>query len=147
MAEAQESPAVIAAIVASLLRQGRALDWISRGLTLLGAAAILLGTYAAAPLSITGLAVLAVLLGLVQSYFALRVAFDAEIFARLADNAFSATSFDDAMKSLGLSKDDRLSRPMSERARCAMRLLRGQAIFLALQVASLLTLPMLGAML
>ncbi|MDT3376295.1 hypothetical protein ACETRX_10210 [Labrys portucalensis] len=147
MAEAQENPAVIAAIAASYLRQGRALDWISRGLTLLGVLAVVIATYASAPLSVSGLAVLAVLLGLVQSYFALRAGFDAEIFGHLAGNAFSTTNFDGAMKRLGLFAEDRASRPMSERARGAMALVRRQAIFLVLQVASLLALPLLGAML
>ncbi len=147
MAEAQENPAVIAAIVASYLRQGRALDWISRGLTLLAAGAILIGTYASAPLPVTGLAVLAVLFGLVQGYFAFRAGFDAEIFRHLAESTFSITSFDGAMKRMGLFAADRTARPMSERGRGAMGLVRGQAIFLALQIVCLLALPLLGAML
>lgn len=147
MAEAQENPAVIAAIAASYLRQGRALDRISRGLTLLGVGGILAATYASAPLAVSGLAALAVLFGLIQSYFALRAGFDADIFGHLAGNAFSTTNFDGAMKRLGLFAPDRPSRPMSERARGAMTLVRRQAIFLALQVVSLLALPLLGVVL
>ncbi|PRH88040.1 hypothetical protein C5L14_09110 [Labrys okinawensis] len=147
MAEAQENPAVIAAIAASYLRQGRALDWISRGLTLLGAGGILAAAYASAPLWVSVPVLLVLLFGLVQSYFALRAGFDAEIFGHLAGNAFSTTNFDGAMKRLGLFAQDRPSRPMSERARGAMILVRRQAIFLALQVLCLLALPLLGAVL
>lgn len=147
MAEAQENPAVIAAIAASYLRQGRGIDWVSRGLTLLGAAGILIGTYASAPLWITGLAALVVLLGLVQSFFALRAGFDADIFSHLASNGFSTTNFDGAMKRLALFAEDRAPRPMSARARAAMVLVRRQAVFLALQIVSLFALPLLGAVL
>ncbi|MGJ4856776.1 hypothetical protein AB4037_15100 [Labrys sp. KB_33_2] len=147
MAEAQENPAVIAAIAAAYLRQGRALDRISRGLTLLGVGGLLAATYASAPLLVSAPVLLALVFGLVQSYFAFRAGFDAEIFGHLAGNAFSTTNFDGAMKRLGLFAQDRASRPMSERARGAMALVRRQAIFLALQVLCLLALPLLGIVL
>lgn len=147
MAEAQENPAVIAAIAAAYLRQGRALDRISRGLTLLGVGGLLAATYASAPLLVSAPVLLVLVFGLVQSYFAFRAGFDAEIFGHLAGNAFSTTNFDGAMKRLGLFAQDRASRPMSERARGAMALVRRQAIFLALQVLCLLALPLLGIVL
>lgn len=147
MAEAQENPAVIAAIAAAYLRQGRALDRISRGLTLLGVGGLLAATYASAPLLVSAPVLLALVFGLVQSYFAFRAGFDAEIFGHLAGNAFSTTNFDGAMKRLGLFAQDRASRLMSERARGAMALVRRQAIFLALQVLCLLALPLLGIVL
>jgi hypothetical protein len=147
MAEAQENPAVIAAIAASYLRQGKVLDKISRGLTLVGCVAVIAGTYASAPLPITGLAVLSVLLGLVQAYFALRAGFDAEIFSHLASGAFSATTFDGSMKRLKLIAADRASRPMSDRARGAMGLVRRQAIAIGLQIICILALPLLGIVL
>lgn len=147
MVEAQENPAVIAAIAAAYLRQGRALDRVSRGFSLLGAGGILAATYASAPLWVSAPVLLVLLFGLVQSYFALRAGFDADIFGHLAGNAFSTTNFDGAMKRLGLFAQDRPSRPMSERARGAMTLVRRQAIFLALQVLCLLSLPLLGVVL
>lgn len=147
MVEAQENPAVIAAIAAAYLRQGRLLDRVSRGLTLLGVGGILAGTYASAPLLVTAPVLLVLFFGLVQSYFALRAGFDAEIFGHLAGNAFSTTNFDGAMKRLSLFVEDRPSRPMSERARGAMVLVRRQAIFLGLQVLCLLALPLLGLVL
>ena len=147
MAEAQENPAVIAAIAASYLRQGRVLDKISRGLTLIGCVAVIAGAYASAPLPITGLAILTVLLGLAQAYFALRAGFDAEIFNHLARGSFSATTFDGSMKRLRLIAADRAARPMSDRARGAMGLVRRQATAVALQVLSILALPLLGILL
>lgn len=147
MAEAQENPAVIAAIAASYLRQGRALDKISRALTLIGCIAIVVGTYTAAPLPITLLAALVVLIGLAETYFALRVGFDAEIFSHLARGSFSATTFDGSMKRLKLIGADRTARPMSERGRGAMTLVRRQAVAVGLQIVCILILPVLGIVL
>jgi hypothetical protein len=147
MAEAQENPAVIAAIAASYLRQGRLLDKISRGLTLIGSVAVIVGTYASAPLAVIGLAALSVLLGLAETYFALRAGFDAEIFSHLATGSFSATTFDGSMKRLKLIHSDRTPRPMSDRARGAMGLVRYQAAAIGLQIVSILTLPLLGILL
>ena len=147
MAEAQENPAVIAAIAASYLRQGRLLDKISRGLTLIGSVAVIVGTYASAPLAVIGLAALSVLLGLAETYFALRAGFDAEIFSHLATGSFSATTFDGSMKRLKLIHSERTPRPMSDRARGAMGLVRKQAVAIGLQIVSILTLPLLGILL
>jgi hypothetical protein len=147
MAEAQENPAVIAAIAASYLRQGKLIDKISRGLTLLGCVAVIVGTYASAPLPITGIAALSVLFGLAEAYFALRAGFDAEIFSHLATGSFSATTFDGSMKHLKLFPTNRGLRPMSERARGAMGLVRGQALALGLQILTVLLLPLLGLVL
>ncbi len=144
MAEAQENPAVIAAIAASYLRQGKMLDKISRGLTLVGSVGVMVGTYAAAPLPVIGLAVLSVLFGLAEAYFGLRASFDAEIFGHLARGSFSATSFDGSMKRLKLSAADRAPRAMSDRAKGAMGLVRRQAAAVGLQIICILALPLLG---
>jgi len=147
MAEAQENPAVIAAIAASYLKQSEAIDKTSRGLTLVGVAAVVVSTYASAPLVLTGLGILSVLSGLCEAYFAVRAGFDAEIFHHLATGSFSATTFDGSMKRLRLIQADRTPRPMSDRALGAMRLVRRQAFAIGLQVLAILALPLLGILL
>jgi hypothetical protein len=72
-------------VVASLLRRGRSLDQLSTGLTLLGVlfglAQLLLASVA--PICLL-LSLWMIILGLLQKYWALRVAFDADLFALLA---------------------------------------------------------------
>jgi len=135
-------------VTASLLRQGRSLDQLSTGLTLLGVffgLAQLLMT-SIIPLCLilsTGL----IILGLLQKYWALRVAFDADLFALVARNADPlperTRSLDLALQNLGLQSATRAGRPWAERQRGALKLLRKQAILLAAQV--LLTLAALLA--
>lgn len=132
--------------VASLLRRGKALDRLSSTLTLLGLAiglAPLLGI-TAQPLS-----ALLVLLGLVEKYWALRVALDAELFQRLADDsehlAQRTLDLDQALTLLGLQQANKAARSWDERSRGALRLLRLQTLWLLAQlllaVAIVLGLP------
>lgn len=134
--------------VASLLRRGRSLDHLSTGLTLLG---VLLGlgpwwlaTFNPWPLAV-GCALL--ILGAVQKYWALRVAFDADLFQRLADNPSAldenTQALDHALAALGLQAAERGGRAWPERSRGALALLRRQALVLAAQL--LLTLGCLLA--
>ncbi|MGC5701717.1 hypothetical protein J4P02_16080 [Pseudomonas sp. NFXW11] len=130
--------------VASLLRRGRALDQLSTGLTLLGAL-YGLGQYLLASVSLGGLLVslALVLLGLVEKYLALRVAFDAELFQRVADAPVplehSTQALDQALSALGLQPAERGGRPWDQRSRGALGLLRRQALLLAAQVLVLLS--------
>ena len=136
--------------VASLLRRGKALDRLSSALTLLGLAiglAPLLGV-TAQPLSALFCALL-VLLGLVEKYWALRVALDAELFQRLADDAeylaLRTADLDQALTRLGLQPTNLATRSWDERSLGALRLLRLQALWLLAQlflaVAIMLGLP------
>ncbi|MEX5612985.1 hypothetical protein ABFV58_33530, partial [Pseudomonas protegens] len=102
--------------VASLLRRGRALDQLSTGLTLLGAL-YGLGQYLLTSVTLGGLLVslALVLLGLVEKYLALRVAFDADLFQRVADAPttleHSTQALDQALSALGLQPAQRGGRP------------------------------------
>lgn len=135
-------------VTASLLRQGRSLDQLSTGLTLLG---VLFGLAQLLMTSIIPLCLILstglIILGLLQKYWALRVAFDADLFALVARNAESlperTRSLDLALQNLGLQSATRAGRPWAERQRGALKLLRKQAILLAAQV--LLTLAALLA--
>lgn len=135
-------------VTASLLRQGRSLDQLSTGLTLLG---VLFGLAQLLMTSIIPLCLILstglIILGLLQKYWALRVAFDADLFCLVARNAESlperTRSLDLALQNLGLQSATRAGRPWAERQRGALKLLRKQAILLAAQV--LLTLAALLA--
>lgn len=127
------------ALVAGLLRRGRGLDLLSNALTLLALAyglAPLLGTPGSAPSAVV--CGLLVMLGLAQKYWAIRVALDAELFARLAGDptrlAMHTTDLDQALHGLGLQATDAPPRDWLQRSRAAVRLLRLQAAWLVAQL-------------
>lgn len=130
--------------VASLLRRGHALDQLSTGLTLLGAL-YGLGQYLLTSVTLGELLVslALVLLGLVEKYLALRVAFDADLFQRVADAPttleHSTQALDQALSALGLQPAQRGGRPWDQRSRGALGLLRRQALLLAAQVLVILS--------
>lgn len=136
--------------VASLLHRGKALDRLSSAITLL---ALLIGL--APLLGVTAqtfgalFCALLVLLGVVEKYWALRVALDAELFQYLADDAEllvpRTADLDQALTRLALQPADKAPRSWDERSRGALRLLRLQALWLLAQlllaVAIVLGLP------
>ncbi|MEB0222802.1 hypothetical protein [Pseudomonas sp. 10S4] len=126
-------------MVASLLRRGRTLDQLSTGLTLLGVLFGLLQLLLITPVAL-GLILSAwlIVVGLLQKYWALRVAFDAELFELVARDADAlpdrTQALDQALQNLGLQPANRAGRPWAERQRGALKLLRNQAVLLAAQV-------------
>jgi hypothetical protein len=118
----------IAAVTAMLLRQGRNLDGLSRGLTLLGALVIFLGPF---PWIGSGM----VLAGAVQSWFAFRVGFDAGLFAALGRGEGTLASMDAALVALGLMPEGKVGRDIALRATGAKRLLLLQVVALLVQIA------------
>lgn len=121
-----------AQVMAALLRQGRLLDRLSGALLLTGIVfgfGQLLLKHADPLLAAICLAL--VLVGLVQKYLALRVAFDAALFARL--EALSLEELDAALLGLGLLPPQRTGRSLAERSRGALRLLYRQALCVASQ--------------
>ncbi|SDV08791.1 hypothetical protein [Pseudomonas mucidolens] len=129
-------------VVASLLRRGRSLDQLSTGLTLLG---VLFGLLQLLMSSITPICLLLslwmIILGLLQKYWALRVAFDAELFTLMAKDLERTDELDQTLQTLGLQSPHRANRPWTERRRGALKLLRKQAYLLGAQV--LLTLAVI----
>ncbi|NWA69643.1 hypothetical protein [Pseudomonas reactans] len=131
-------------VVASLLRRGRSLDQLSTGLTLVG---VLFGLAQLLMASIAPICLLLslwmIILGLLQKYWALRVAFDADLFALLARDIDRTPDLDQALQTLGLQSAKRVGRPWTERRRGALKLLRKQAWLLGAQ--ALLTLVVILA--
>lgn len=124
-------------VIAALLRQGRSLDHCSLALLLLGAVAGLAQSLlaVASPWLLTACLGL-VLTGIVQKYFALRVALDAALFERL--ERIDTQVLDATLQGLGLLAPAKAGRPLQARAEGALRLLRRQALAFGLQLLLLL---------
>ena len=128
-----------AAIAGALLRQGAALHAASLALTvaalLAGVLLAFVGAQAGAAWRAVGAAVL--LLGLAEFWLAGRVAFDADLFARLAARGGHLAAFDRAMLGLGLLPATKAGRPMATRIAGARRLFRLQGLAFGGQLAVL----------
>jgi hypothetical protein len=127
------------ALIAGLLRRGRGLDLLSNALTLLALAyglAPLLGAPHSAASGVV--CALLVMLGLAQKYWAIRVALDAELFARLAKGvshlAVHTADLDQALQDLGLQAATAPPRDWQARSRAALQLLRVQSAWLVAQL-------------
>ena len=123
---------------AALLDQGRTVDRLSRPLTAAALIAVLICPAIAKqpPWIVIGSAMLVTLAGLAETYFAIRVGFDAALFRRLA-SASDAPDFagiDVALARLGLLRATPLDRPAGARVAGAERLLRFQTLALVAQV-------------
>ncbi|QHF26841.1 hypothetical protein [Pseudomonas sp. R32] len=141
------------ALVASLLKRGRQVERLADGISLLavlfGLAALLID--APAPWFSAVLCSLLLLAGLVQKFFALRVALDADLFAHLAARSDQLTQhtqvLDQSLFSLGLKANPLDQRDWQARSLAAMGLLRKQLLCFAVQavlaLASILLLPLL----
>jgi len=125
-------------LVASLLRRGSSLNGLSSALTVL---ALALGFYgvlmASATLAFSLSMALLVLLGLVQKFYAMRVALDADLFDAMASAGEAlpekTRQLDGALATYVGVAADKAGRPWSERSRGALALLRRQALLCAAQ--------------
>lgn len=106
-------------IAADLLRQGVVVERLSLVATAGGLLLAILGGRVEAGMLAAGL-------GIAQGWLALRVGFDARLFARLAGQPDLA-AFDAAMTDLGLMPPAKAGRPVVQRFRGARRLLHLQA--------------------
>jgi len=135
--------AASAALTAATLAQGRSLHLLSLALLLPALAALLLAPGGPARVACLALSLAA---GAVQAYHALRSGLDAALFAHWATcwNGPAATDVDadlhafDQALGRAFGQPARASRPLAERVRGALGLLRRQALALALQGLTLL---------
>ena len=118
-------------VLLGFLRAGRVLDG--------GSSALLLGTVvlAAAPLPAVGIIGVAATLaaGLLEKYFAWRVALDAEFFALLDEQPAHTAAFDAALGEF-LGRKIAPGRSVESRWRGARRLLKWQGAAVAVQVVA-----------
>ena len=127
---------------AAFLDQGRTIDRLSRLLTAAAVVAILIGPAISTqpPRMLIGCAVLVALAGFAETYFAVRVGFDAALFrhAASASEASDVTGIDEALTQLGLLPIRKQHRPAIARVAGARRLFGVQVLFLVGQVLSIL---------
>jgi hypothetical protein len=119
------------AITAALLDQGRLIHHAS---LLISAIALLTTALLAEPSVIFGIAFL--LLFALELYLAIRIAFDARLFASLATDACVDAHFDSAMRALALLSQSKVGRDWTTRCRGARHLFHAQALVLAAQCAA-----------
>ncbi|MHB0970587.1 MAG: hypothetical protein ACYC7A_02860 [Thermoanaerobaculia bacterium] len=86
---AQERALVL--VTARALRAAASLDWLSTGLTLVSAAAILFDTPSVV------FPAIAIILGAIAKFYAVRIAFDARLLEDLAAETISTPQLDDAL--------------------------------------------------
>jgi hypothetical protein len=136
-------------IASIMLGQGGSIDALSRGLAIASLAGLVgLGVLAphptAAPLLLIGAACLA---GLVQLWFAARVAMDAALFREFsrAEAGPDWVLFDEAMIVLRLLPESKTGRPTAARIAGAFRLLTFQIIVFLAQVSLLGAAAVAGA--
>ncbi|MFS2156236.1 hypothetical protein ACCD10_02640 [Pseudomonas sp. Pseusp122] len=130
-------------VVAGLLRRGRGLDNLSTGVMLLGLALGLTQLWIKPVNPLLLIMVTAIVVtGLIEKYYAFRVAFDADLFQNLADDANQlndrTVELDHALTTLGLLPVDKQSRSWAVRSQGALKLLRQQVLFLALELILML---------
>jgi hypothetical protein len=127
-----------ASVAADLLAHGSGVHRLSAVLTVVALASVPAMALVRPDRPAMALATLAVLAGLAELWFALRVGFDARTFARLARGDITASDFDAAMATLELMPAGKTGRPIAARAGGALRLLAWQAALLLAQVALLI---------
>jgi hypothetical protein len=127
-------------VTAALLTQGRTLDGLSRLLT----AGALFGLLAHAvvhdadPVLVTVALLIATMAGFVQTYYAVRVGFDAALFGQLGEAITDLAALDSALQRLDLLPADKAGRPLEARIAGARALFRTQSAMLMVQIAVVL---------
>lgn len=115
-------------LTADALAAAATIDTLATGLTLAGVAGIVVAL--ALPVAAPATAALAgvVVLGLVAKWMALRVRFDARVFAELVDavhkSGFRTDHLDRALRGVGMLPNRKESRDWDTRCRGALRLMR-----------------------
>lgn len=132
-------------LTVTLLRRGRALDHCSSALAV---CAVLLGLTPLLGIPLHPIAVAAVvvllILAVMQKYWAQRVAIDTELFELLASHPEHLhdrlNELDTALNALGLAPTAATPRSLMQRSQGAVRMLRWQVMYLALQCAVIIAL-------
>jgi hypothetical protein len=124
---------------AAWLQQGRTIDGLSRQLTVVALLLLIAtGAFGVASPALVSMLALATLAGLAQTYYAVRVGFDAALFERLGGQATDLSALDAALVQLRLLPVSKSGRPLAERVAGAQRLFHKQGAAFLVQVAFLL---------
>jgi len=113
-------------VTARFLRATKSIDWLAMGLTLVAAWSL------PRPASI-----IALVLGVIAKYLGFRIAFDASLFADLAEGRLTMEAFDEAAVSLTLMPRKKAGRPIAVRCRGARRLVTLIGVVTAAQLLAL----------
>lgn len=133
---------------ARLLEQGKRLDQLSTALSAVALAGALLAALHYHLVLLTGLLVLTLLIGVVEKFWAIRVAFDAALFADMAkanDLAVATAHLDKGLTGLGLMPAANAGREWALRCQGALGLLRKQGLSFAAQLLLALAAVAAGA--
>jgi hypothetical protein len=104
-------------LTARMLEGAEKIDWLSTGLTILAAAALVFGAGSAMP------SALALVLGLVAKFYGVRVALDRALFADLAAETVDLEALDEAMVAMNIKGKGGVTRSITDRCRGAQRLI------------------------
>ncbi len=103
-------------VTVALLRAAEKTYWLSAGLVVLTGASIVFGRGNRAA------AIGAVAVGLVATYYWIRIAFDARLLDHILAERLTASDVDQALAAMSLARADRAGRPWTDRCRGAKRL-------------------------
>ncbi len=125
-------------VTARLLRAAATIDWLSTGLTLLGAVALAAGLHGPVAAAAT------VAIGVVAKVYGVRIAFDARLLEDVAADRLSTSDLDAALGAMKLAPPDKAGRPWLDRCRGAMRLVRYCALATAAQCVAIILVGLEG---
>jgi hypothetical protein len=126
----------ICGVMATVLRRGRMLHAVSAPVTVTSFIAAPTLAVFGGPSLLTIDASITFIAGLIEAFFAVRVALDADLFDDLAKGRLDLDSLDTALERVGLASGQKVGRPLAARLDGARRLLRMQAGWLLLQLAT-----------
>ncbi len=129
-------PELLAA-AAALLDTGQGIERLARPLTVLAFAGLLAPLWMPVPMGSLLLLLAGAVAGLGGAYAGARAGLDAALFRRLAAMAQGPAMLDDALMQLGMLPARKAGRPSVQRVAGARRLLRMQALLLAMQAGAL----------
>jgi hypothetical protein len=115
-------------VTARLLEGAGKLDVLSTGLTLMAAAAVVLGSMRLWTASI------AIALGLIAKYFSVRMSFDARLLRDVASDSLSTADLDAALAALELAPPEKAGRDWTARCHGARRLIIAHSLFTLCQI-------------
>jgi hypothetical protein len=114
-------------VTAALLRAAGMTHWLSAGLIVVAAASIAFGA------GNRTIAIAMIVVGLVATYYRIRISFDARLFDDVIAERLTTADLDQALSALSLAPAGRPERPWTDRCRGAKRLVAIYAVAVTVQ--------------